>query len=40
MHIGNGENVILGEYLLLGAGNNYKLSPSLLEFIKDKNLRF
>jgi hypothetical protein len=38
--IGNGEKVRLGEDPWLGAGNNYKLSPPLLQFLKDKNLRF
>jgi hypothetical protein len=38
--IGNGEKVRLGEDPWLGAGNNYKLSPPLLLFLKNKNLRF
>jgi hypothetical protein len=38
--IGNGEKVRLGEDLWLGVGNNYKLSPPLLLFLKDKNLCF
>ena len=39
-HVGNREKVRLGEDPWLGAGNNCKLSPPLLLFLKNKNLRF
>jgi hypothetical protein len=38
--IGNGENVRLGEDPWLGDGKKYKVSPPLLLFLKNKNLRF
>jgi len=37
--IGNGEKVRLGEESWLGDGNNYKLFPPVLHFLKTKNLR-